>query len=123
MSDEEAKNYELCCGYCLAYLNRSPHCDDRPGTFRGCHETFSDTLLLAEHIHPQTGGCRWPGNIEDYYRKDNIWHKKEPKPPEEDTQEASRNSSPTRGAGKRTTWRDSDARTSREDQRLGQSSA
>ena len=95
-----------CLNIFVAEQHFKAHCKDVSGKFRGCHETFSDPDLLREHKHPLTGGCRYPGNLEDFYRLENVWHKKEPKS-DEDTPDQSPNSKRSRGAGKRTTSKDS----------------
>lgn len=65
------------------------HCGDVSGRFRGCHETFINFNLFEEHIH-KTGGCRYPGNIEDFYtlEGDYVWRKKAPKKSQNEEQEA-----------------------------------
>lgn len=110
------KDYSKCCDYCLQpYLVGTSHC------FK-CHETFDlATTLLVDHIHKTSRGCRWPGNIEDFYRKEGIWHKKEKKLEEEDTPAQSRNSNSSRGAAKRSTSNGSRDRKYRDDRQLGQS--
>src|SRR5678816_2707471 len=113
-----AKDYSKCCDYCLTYLVAgTSHCQ------KACHETFANQELLSEHLHKTTRGCRWPGNIEDFYRKEGVWHKKEKKPEEEqeDTPAQSRNSNSSRGAAKRSTSNGSRDRRSQDDRQPGRS--
>ena len=118
MSELDIKDYSRCCDYCLLpFVVGTTHCNS-------CHETFanySTTSLFVEHFHKLTRGCRWPGNIEDFYRKEGIWHKKEKKLEEEDTPAQSRNSNSSRGAAKRSTSNGSRDRKYRDDRQLGQS--
>lgn len=115
---EKTKDYTKCCDYCLVFLIvGTSHCHG------GCHETFATQELLSEHLHKTTRGCRWPGNIEDFYRKEGVWHKKEKKPEEEqeDTPDRFRSSSPSRGAERRSTSNGSRDRRSRGDRQPGPS--
>jgi len=122
--DPATKTYH--CDPCLfvELEVRTYHCGDVPKggygkPFRGCHETFAKFENLEEHLHSGTGGCRFPGNIKDFYEVENIWHKKEPKKEDQDT-EAYLNSKPTRDVGSRSTSNVSEGVRPRKDRQPGQ---
>lgn len=110
------------CEQCLQEHALGIHCSlDSRGRYVGCHETFLNIDLYSEHLHKTTRGCKWPGDIEDFYRKEGIWHKKEKKEEQEDTPAQSRNSNSSRGAAKRSTSNGSRDRKYQDDQQLGPS--
>lgn len=56
------KDYTMTCD-CLVeffHIDGAAHCTR-------CHESFQTEKLWELHIHPKTGGCRFPGNIERFY--------------------------------------------------------
>lgn len=117
LDSDKKKDFRGCCDYCLSPLIVGHH-GDKPGISLGCHETFADSWAHSGHIHKRTGGCKNPREMEDYYRKDGVWYRKEP-PKDEDIADPSPNSSRTRGVAKRSTSKGFGAKTSPDDRLRG----
>lgn len=80
--ETKEKNYNECCDHCLQEIvDDAIHCwyvvnDKGIIGWIGCHEFFDGPESYRVHV-AKTGGCRWPGDIDNLRWAGSTWEVKE----------------------------------------------